>query len=317
MEIHPAIESLVHRFENKELHAAHSGRELMRAFVLVAAESQAQTSSDLTEELLSSVDYLLPRMPAYAPPINVIHRFLAHLDEAVSLRQSVIEIKESIANLGDAYLQWSVSARKQIVEFAYELIPQNADIFTFTLSETVMTTLHRVWEAGRRFRIHVTESRPNNDGVDTAKRLAEIGVPVRLSIDSAIPDLLAGCQIMLSGAEAILFDGSAICKIGTYMAALTAQQVAVPLYVLADTMKFDVSSKWGIDHPLDKLQHSDFQNLNSHSEIRVVGHLFDRTPGDLIRAVVSELGVLSPAACIDVMHGMDFSGDLLARLRAR
>jgi translation initiation factor 2B subunit (eIF-2B alpha/beta/delta family) len=37
-------------------------------------------------------------------------------------------------------------------------------------------------------------------------------------------------------------DGSAICKVGTYPAALAAQNHGVPVYVLVDTLKFNATS---------------------------------------------------------------------------
>lgn len=36
MKIHPSVKSLIERFQRKEIHAAHSGRELMNALVHLA-----------------------------------------------------------------------------------------------------------------------------------------------------------------------------------------------------------------------------------------------------------------------------------------
>lgn len=312
---HRSIEALVHRFQNRELHAAHSGREVMSAFVELVSDSDANTTTQIAEEVDSAIGYLLPNMPAYAPPINVLHKFLFEIERAVDQEKSVVELKAQVVSLGDQFHQWSQKARADIVEISKELIPHNASIFTFTLSETVLTTLRNVWKSGKRFDVSVTESRPNNDGVTTAKKLVELGIPVLISIDSGIPEMLSNADLMVVGAEAILTNGGAICKVGTYLAALVAYEFGVPVFVLVDTMKFDVSSKWGVESPLDPLNRSDFSEISDIEDAEVGGHLFDITPAKYIQGIVTELGVLNPITCNDVMSRMSVSRGLLQKLR--
>lgn len=317
MNIHPEIEGLVNRFGQHELHAAHSGRELIRALESLVSDSQADSCKAVVDELYAAVDFMLPNMPAYAPPINVLHKVLSVAERALAGGHRAADLKLSMASLKAEYLAWSNRARAQIAAQVFDLIPQNADLLTFTLSETVLASLENLWEQGKRFRVFVTESRPNNDGLTTAKRLAQIGTPVTVSIDSCLPAMIESCQLILSGAEAVLCDGGAICKAGTYLAALAARERGVPLYILADTMKFDVSSMYGIQHPLDPLSRSDFPEISQDVTIEIAGHLFDKTPGTLIHAIVSEQGVLAPESCNHVMRSMETSSELLRRLRDR
>jgi translation initiation factor eIF-2B subunit delta len=317
MSPHPEIKSLIDRFQRLELHAAHSGRELMKALVQLVSESAVDSPDLLIGEVYAALDDLLPSMPAYAPPVNVLHRFLSEIESARQRGLSVGEVKRLLAELGEEHLRWSRTAREKIVSLANELIPEGAAICTFTLSETVMTTLKQVWENGKRFRVYVTESRPNNDGLETARRLSGMGVPVSVSIDACLPGLLARSELMLSGAEAIMMDGSAICKVGTYLGALAAHEYGLPLYILADTMKLDGTTRWGIEHPLDPLTRTDFPDLMDNGEVEIVGHLFDRTPAKLIRSVVTERGIMSPTACTDLMSRVRMSEVLLEKLKAR
>jgi translation initiation factor eIF-2B subunit delta len=282
----------------------------------LARDSEAATWDAFMLEIGIAVEELLAVMPAYAPPINVLHLFLASVDQARSENQSLVQFKSRVEQLGVEYVEWSQRARSQIASIVYELVPQNASIFTFTLSETVWTTLRQLWEAGKRFKVYVTESRPNSDGIDTAKRLASNGVPVTLSIDACMPALLREADLMLCGAEAILVDGSAVCKTGTYLAALAAREQGLPVYVLADSKKFDATSLRGVEHALDPIEREDFPQLGGGDAVNVAGHLFDRTPANLIRGIVTENGLLNPIACAQIMLQMPIHASLVEKLRS-
>ncbi len=316
MKSHPAFEALIDKFRRKEIHSAHSGRELMHALHLLVVESPASCWSEMQAELDLALDKLLSQMLAYAPPINVLHSFLAIVSHVRTEGGSLIELKSAVSDLANGYQVWSDEARAEIAEIAIQLIGEGSTIFTFTLSETVMTTLSHVWESGKHFRVHVTESRPNNDGLLTAERLAALGVTVEVSIDACIPDLMRDAGLMIGGAEAIMMDGSAVCKTGTHLAALAAREFGVPFYILADTMKFDVSSMHGFQAKFDQISREDFPDLSGESEIQIAGHLFDRTPARLIRSVVTERGVIPATACVEIMRHMPVSEALLARLRS-
>jgi translation initiation factor 2B subunit (eIF-2B alpha/beta/delta family) len=316
MEIHPAFVQLIDRFRHKEIHAAHSGRELMRALRSLVVESQANSWGEMQAEIELALDQLFSHMLAYAPPMNVLHRFLVTVARVDAEGESLDELKSAVSDLASGYQVWSNDARARIAEIAFQLIHENSIIFTFTLSETVLTTLSKVWGSGKKFRVRVTESRPNNDGLITAKRLADLGVPVDVSIDACIPDLLRDADLMIGGAEAITMEGSAICKTGTYLAALTACEFGVPFYILADTMKFDVSSMYGFQPKFDPIIRNDFLDLADESDIHISGHLFDSTPAELIRSVVTERGIISPTGCVEIMRHMPVSEVLLEQLRS-
>jgi len=133
-----------------------------------------------------------------------------------------------------------------------------------------------------------------------------------VSIDACIAQLIRQANLMMVGAEAIMPDGSAVCKVGTYPSALVAKSCGVPVYVTVDTLKFNVTALAGLSLKIDPIRLSDIMAAES---AKVVGHLFDRTPPELLRAIVTERGVLSPQACAAVMAGMPMSHRLIDRLR--
>ncbi len=311
---HPALHELINRLRAAELHAARAGREVMHVLAQVAAESAASSAADLAGQMEAAVEALLDVMPAYAPPLNVMHRIMALVEEGKSSDASVEELRAAIAREAEHYRHWSEEAREKVALHGAQIIPDGAVLFTFTLSETVMGTLRLAHEKGKQFRVLVTESRPNHDGLTTAALLDEMGIPVSVSIDACIGELVPQAELMLVGAEAIMADGSAVCKVGTYPAALVAKAHGVPVFVVADTMKFNASSALGLPLWLAPITEDDVLSTDLRGQAKAVGHLFDRTPAALIAGVVTEHGVLSPTDCSAAISAMPLSKTLAGKL---
>lgn len=271
----------------------------------------------LASELDSNIDALLQAMPAYAPPINVMHQVYARFELALRSQRSVEEIRAEIVETADSYRDWSKQARARIAGYGTHVIPNGAQVFTFTLSETVLGTLLEVWKRGVQFTVMVTESRPNSDGRLTASSLAAEGIQVEISIDSCVGEMIPQADVMLVGAEAILSDGSAICKVGTYPAALVARKHGVPVYVLADSLKFHPTSLFGQPLSLDPIQRGEVLGESTVQRASVRGHLFDRTSADLITAFITERGLMPPNQVSQWMLEMPISESIVTRLRAR
>lgn len=74
------VGEVIESFESAELHAPRSGREAMRAFAQVAADSTAPEALRWADEVEPVIDALLAVMPANAPPINVMHLVMFRSD---------------------------------------------------------------------------------------------------------------------------------------------------------------------------------------------------------------------------------------------
>ena len=243
-------------FEAQALHAARSGREVMAALAAVAADSPAASVESLAAELEVNLQAMLRVMPAYAPPLNVMHRVFAEVDRGARPTFRLTDVKASLARIAVDHQAWSAHARSSIAAHAFPLIRPGSTVFTFTLSETVLGVLRETHRRGTRFRVVVTEFWPNNDGRLTARSLADEGVEVGVGIDASVGELLKDADLMLVGAEAVLCDGSVLCKVGTYPAATAARRAAVPVFVLVDTLKLHVGSLFGEQLRLDPIEPS-------------------------------------------------------------
>ena len=293
--IHPKVELIIAAFEAQELHASRSGREVIDALGSVVAETSATTLEGFTPEFTQNVDALANALQAYAPTMNVLHRLYVGYEQALEQHLPLPEFQASITKEVEAYIDWSQQARSRIAAIGKTIILPDSVIYTHTLSETVLRTLLEAKQSGVRYSVLVTESRPNNDGRYTTKSLAEAGIPVEISIDACINELIRRADLVIVGAEAILADGSAICKVGTYPSALVARQHNVPVYILVDSMKFYTNSLLGAGISLDPLHAAEVVDGNVPETPEVRGYLFDRTPAEYITAVVTELGIMHPS----------------------
>jgi ribose 1,5-bisphosphate isomerase len=312
--IHPRVKEVALKFEALELHAARAGREVMEALASAVAESSATSMDGLAADLTLNADALLQVMPAYAPPVNVMHRVFARLEQAQKDALPMGEFREVVAREAESYRQWSEQARAKIALHARRVIPNGGVVFTFTLSETVLGTLREAARVGLEFRVLVSESRPNADGLVTARSLAEQDVQVEVGIDVGVGELVPQADVMMVGAEALLSDGSAICKVGTYPAALVARRSGIPVYVLVDSMKVHSTSLLGKLPALDPIAARDVLGDRAVPGAPVVGHLFDCTPAELISAVITERGLIHPGQVSQWVLEMPMSEYLAARL---
>jgi translation initiation factor 2B subunit (eIF-2B alpha/beta/delta family) len=281
---------LADRLSRLELHAAHSGREVLRVLVNNLIASQETTPAAVLLEQSDNIRCLLQVLPPYAPPLNNINRVLLLLEAAVDSGASVEELKHQLDELQKQTSDVKLSWKSILLPLAKEL-PDGAVVYTHTLSETVLGVLTELHRTGKIKRVNVTESRPNNDGWETARRLAELEIDTHLYIDAGMPAAIENSQLMLSGAEIINQDGSVVGKVGAYPAALLCRQFARPVYIVADTNKIS-HMQWHNFH-LNSLTANDLGLSSSHSMLQIDGTIFDITPAQLIHAYATELGVLA------------------------
>ncbi len=281
---------LADRLSRLELHAAHSGREVLRVLIDNLIASRETTPAGLLLEQSDNIRCLLRVLPPYAPPLNNINRVLLLLETAIERGAGVVGIKSQLAELqkqtGDAKLCWD-----NILAALANQLPDEAVVYTHTLSETVLGVLTGLHRMGKIKRVNVTESRPNNDGWETARRLAELDVEAHLYIDAAMPAAIENAHLILSGAEIINQDGSVVGKVGAYPAALFCRHFSKPVYIVADSNKIN-HIEWHNFH-LNPLTAQDLGLSSSLSRLQISGTIFDLTPAQLIHAYATELGLLT------------------------
>jgi translation initiation factor 2B subunit (eIF-2B alpha/beta/delta family) len=163
-------------------------------------------------------------------------------------------------------------------------------VLTFSRSGTASEALLR---ARPRPEVVVAESRPGGEGASLADELSAAGITVTLIADAGIADALEGLaiEIVLVGADSVLPSGSVVNKIGTRLAAIAARSLTphpVPVYAAAATDKISTRE----DLALEMADAGDL--YRGSAKVRIRNPLFEVTPGDWIRGIVTERGVVTP-----------------------
>jgi len=172
------------------------------------------------------------------------------------------------------------------------LIKQNSVIFTHCHSSTVVQSLIYAKKKGKKFEVYNTETRPLYQGRKTARELKQSGIKVTIFVDSAAGIALTKssetkkANLVLFGADAILKKG-VINKTGSGMFAQVARANKIPVYILADSLKY-FSKK-------TQIEQRDFEEVwkNAPKQIKIQNPAFEFIQKKYITGIISEFGILS------------------------
>ncbi|MEV5242441.1 S-methyl-5-thioribose-1-phosphate isomerase [Streptomyces cinnamoneus] len=161
---------------------------------------------------------------------------------------------------------------------------------------------HRLGELRR---LWVDETRPLLQGARlTAYEAARAGMPYTLLTDNAAGSLFSAGEVdaVLIGADRIAADGSVANKVGSYPLAVLARYHHVPFIVVAPTTTVDPGTAEGAAIEVEQRPGHEVTELPGAGAGVPVAPLgtqaynpaFDVTPPELVTAIVTENGVVSP-----------------------
>ncbi|MDD4952626.1 MAG: S-methyl-5-thioribose-1-phosphate isomerase [Desulfovibrionaceae bacterium] len=166
---------------------------------------------------------------------------------------------------------------------------------------TALGVIRGAVEEGKKIRVIANETRPFLQGARlTAWELKRDGIPVTVACDNACALLMHRglVQKVVVGADRIAANGDTANKIGTFGVAVLAERFGVPFYVAAPVYTIDPETRTGRDIPIEE---RDPREVTHVGETRVVpdgvpvfNFAFDVTPAELITAIVTEKGALTP-----------------------
>ncbi|WP_320780017.1 S-methyl-5-thioribose-1-phosphate isomerase [Streptomyces sp. CRN 30] len=175
----------------------------------------------------------------------------------------------------------------------------------------VALAAHRL---GRLRRLWVDETRPLLQGARlTAYEAARNGMAYTLLTDSAAGSLFAAGEVdaVLVGADRIAADGSVANKVGTYPLAVLARYHHVPFIVVAPVTTLDLDTPDGASIEVEQRAGHEVTEIVA-PQVPMAGvetgggipvaplgtqaynPAFDVTPPELVTAIVTEEGVVSP-----------------------
>lgn len=252
--------------------ASGAARLAVRAAAMLVECSQASPEhvGELAHELSAA-------QPAMGPMFNLTRRVLACSDVPAACHE-FLESMERVA--------------EQVAANAAALIQDGMTLMTHSFSSTVLAACREAYRNGRRFSVICPESRPVCEGVALAVGLGSGGIQASVITDAAIYRCLPGAQLVCVGADAISQRG-VFNKTGTSLLAMAAHERGVPVYVLCGSDKFLPAS---YDPPPEEPKNpAEILDLEL-PHITALNYYFDLTPLTYVTGVVTERGILSPAA---------------------
>lgn len=155
--------------------------------------------------------------------------------------------------------------------------------------------------AGSLRRLWVDETRPLLQGARlTAYEAARNGMAYTLLTDNAAGSLFAAGEVdaVLIGADRIAADGSVANKVGSYPLAVLAKYHHVPFIVVAPTTTVDLATPDGASIEVEQRAGAEVMEFGGVSVAplgtQAYNPAFDVTPPELVTAVVTESGSVSP-----------------------
>jgi len=222
-----------------------------------------------------------------------------------------VERIERVVGFVEASLQ-------RIAENASRIVENGDVLLTHSFSLTVIKALESAMKRGIRFEVYVTESRPFGEGIAMAERLSALGIPVTLIVDSAVRYVMSEIDKVIVGADALASDGSVVGKVGTSQLALAAKYSGTEFIVVAGLYKFLPDTLRGFRFDPEVLSDpglvlSSKAMPELQGRVKTAAPVLDVTPPRYIDAVVTEFGVVSPQAVLELVSQR---ADWLLRLRS-
>ena len=166
---------------------------------------------------------------------------------------------------------------------------------------TALGIIKRAFEEGKILRVYATETRPWLQGARlTAWELKREGIPVTLVVDSAVGYLMSKGLVdaVIVGADRVTSKGDVVNKIGTYTIAVLAHRHDVPFYVAAPLSTFDMELLKGEEVLIEERDEREVLDISGKriapEGVNALNPSFDITPAEIIKAIITEKGVLWP-----------------------
>lgn len=296
---------ILHRIENLEVKGAYRITIAVLDCLVLRAQELTEAAAPDPEGQLRQ---LARRLTAVQPSMACVANACAYVLAALSPDTPAAEMIRITTDRAEAFRSRLEQAQQAVVACGRELIESDDVILMTSYSGTLLAIFTAAWEAGRRFQVIATESRPYNEGRFLAARLTDSGIPCTLITEAALADVASQASKAMVGADSLLATGDVVNKMGTHLLALACQACGVPLFAAASTLKFSPASLRG--QAVGLLERPDEATiagpeLVGRSGLRVLNRLFEVTPADLFTGIVTERGLIAPQAVV-ALYDRDF-----------
>jgi methylthioribose-1-phosphate isomerase len=255
---------------------------------VLAAEPVLRRARPTAVNLMHALDHMLSVAKA-GPEASLSKRMAA---AAVTYYEDDLGFNARMATLGAALLKKGSNV----------ITHCNAGALATAGIGTAVGMIRAGWLAGKVAHVYPCETRPYLQGARlTLWELMEAGIPATLITDNMAAHLMKTRKIdaVIVGSDRIAANADVCNKIGTYGLAILAKHHGIPFYVVAPSTTVDFSTKNGDAIPIEERSIQEVVEIFG-VKIAPLGakahHFgFDVTPHQLVTAIVTEKGVVSPA----------------------
>ncbi len=274
---------------------------------LTAFHDESNNKKELYQNLKGAAERLRKTRPT---AMNLFWALDRMEDVIHSVKNEPVEkIKEELIQEALSIFEEDRQVCRRIGQNGAALISQEATLLTHCNAGglatadygTALGVIYSAVKEGKKIKVYVDETRPLLQGSRlTAWELKEAGIPVTVICDSTAGFLMQQKKIdsIFVGADRIAANGDVANKVGTYTLAVLAQKNRVPFYVVAPISTFDLSLISGEHIPIEERSGDEvirgFGIPTAPDGVQVYNPAFDITPHELIRAFVTERGILYP-----------------------
>lgn len=211
--------------------------------------------------LCDSFDKIHRRFSLMANILNLCNLIDAEINDMGKLPTLLDEYQINVSN----------HRMKTIAKAAEEISGYNA-IFTLSNSSMVREAILLAAKSGWDGKVYIVESRPQNEGILLAKKLAKAEIKVMVGVDLLMEQFIGYSDAVVLGADCVT-ESYFVNKIGSGIAVGVARQLRKPVYVLADKSKMISQKKFKFiadSNPSDEVSPARSKNIgivNQYFEI--------------------------------------------------
>lgn len=255
-------------------------RRCAGAIVAHARETRLQGDA-YCRQLAASLARVLAGQPSMAPLFNLANDVLLAAETAP-------DAAAAAAGCAAEFHRRMTANLAACAQHAADWMTGVHTVVTWSASSVVAGALEALHSRGQGVVVYCSESRPRNEGIAWARRLASAGIRLKLFTDAGLLSAVADGNLVLVGADSLLPEG-VVNKVGTRPLAVCACRAGVPVGVAATREKRlpPEARTWHriADHPPEDLL------PDSPAGIEVVNPYFEVTPYALVTRLIDESGV--------------------------
>ncbi|KAK9240724.1 initiation factor 2 subunit family-domain-containing protein [Lipomyces kononenkoae] len=314
-DIHPAILSLTLQFASYTVIGSSARcRATLRAFQAVIKDYRTPAgttlSRNLTNHLSRQIDFLKTARPLSITMGNAI-RWLKQEISVVSIDISDDQARDSLIEKIETYIRDKIEvADRVIVQSAVKQISKGDIILTFSRSAVVEQVFLEANLRGIEFSVVVVDTRPFFEGKEMVRQLCNAGIRCEYVLISGLSYVLDDITSVFLGAHAVLSNGQLYSRVGTALVAMSAQRKNIPVIVCCESIKFSnrvqldsvTFNELGSPDDLTNIsidsapKPGPLKNWRDLPNLKLLNILYDLTPPEYIKKIVTEVGSLPPSS---------------------